>query len=90
MTTSPDSPGYQRVRLPVTGLQGASLRAGLLAADAEFFTSSYSSLFLSGTFGAFTFVGSNLPNPPVYPEAVPGIRLAISTDVKILFSSRYL
>src|SRR3984957_15316356 len=68
-------------------LQRASLRFGLLAADAEFFTSSYSSLFLSGTFGAFTFVGSNLPNPPVYPEAVPGVRLMIQPTSKFYFQA---
>jgi porin len=68
-------------------LQRATLRLGLLAADAEFFTSSYSSLFLSGTFGAFTFVGSNLPNPPVYPEAVPGVRLAVQPTSKFYFQA---
>jgi porin len=68
-------------------LQRASLRVGMLAADAEFFTSAYSSLFLSGTFGAFTFVGSNLPNPPVYPEAVPGIRLAVQPVSKFFFQA---
>ena len=67
--------------------QRASLRAGLLAADAEFFTSSYSSLFLSGTFGAFTLVGSNLPNPPIYPEAVPGVRLSIQPTSKFYFQA---
>ena len=58
-------------------LKRASLRIGVLAADAEFFTSSNSSLFINGTFGAFTFVGANLPDPPVYPVAVPGVRLAV-------------
>jgi porin len=63
-------------------LQRASLRVGLLAADAEFFTSEHAALFLSGTFGAFTFVANNLPNPPVYPVAVPGVRLFIQPTSK--------
>jgi porin len=85
--------GYNTIRLQELWFeqsfwqQRASLRAGLLAADAEFFASSYSSLFLSGTFGAFTFVGSNLPNPPIYPEAVPGIRLAIQPTSKFYFQA---
>ena len=55
----------------------ASIRLGLLAADAEFFISSNGSLFLNGTFGAFTFVGANLPDAPVFPVAVPGVRFAV-------------
>ena len=62
--------------------QRASLRAGLLAADAEFFTAEHATLFLSGTFGAFTFVANNLPNPPVYPMAVPGVRLSVQPTSK--------
>ena len=76
--------GYNTVRLQELWLQQAlwrkrvSIRLGILAADAEFFTSNTSSLFLNGTFGAFTFVGANLPDPPVYPVAVPGVRLAVA------------
>ena len=76
--------GYNTVRLQELWLQQSflrkrvSLRVGVLAADAEFFTSTTSSLFINGTFGAFTFVGANLPDPPVYPVAVPGIRLAVA------------
>jgi porin len=55
----------------------ATLRLGLLAADAEFFASNYSSLFINGTFGAFTLVGANLPNPPIYPMAAPAIRIFV-------------
>lgn len=62
-----------------------TLRLGQLAADAEFFTTSYGSLFLNGTFGAFTLVGANLPNPPIYPEAAPAVRLAIQPTSKFLF-----
>jgi porin len=67
--------------------QRATLRMGMLAADAEFFTSSNAALFLSGTFGAFTFVANNLPNPPVYPIAVPGVRLAIQPTSKFYFQA---
>ncbi len=76
--------GYNTVRLQELWLQQSfwrkrvSLRLGILAADAEFFTSTSSSLFINGTFGAFTFVGANLPDPPVYPVAVPGVRLAVA------------
>ncbi len=75
--------GYNTVRLQELWFQQAflrkraSLRIGVLAADAEFFTSSYSSLFINGTLGAFTLVGANLPDPPIYPVAVPGVRFAI-------------
>ena len=76
--------GYNTVRLQEMWFQQSlwlkriSIRLGILAADAEFFTSTTSSLFINGTFGAFTFVGANLPDPPVYPVAVPGIRLAVA------------
>ncbi len=76
--------GYNTVRLQELWLEQSfwrkrvSIRLGILAADAEFFTSTTSSLFINGTFGAFTFVGANLPDPPVYPVAVPGIRLAVA------------
>ena len=43
--------------------------------DSEFFQSATASLFLSGTFGAFTFVANNVPNAPVYPLAAPGVRI---------------
>ena len=46
-------------------------------ADAEFFTSEASSLFINGTFGAFTLLGANFPNPPIYPMASPGVRFAL-------------
>ena len=75
--------GYNTVRLQELWLEQAfwrkraSIRLGLLAADAEFFISSNGSLFLNGTFGAFTFVGANLPDAPVFPVAVPGVRFAV-------------
>ncbi len=67
--------------------QRASLRVGMLAADAEFFGAEYAGLFLSGTFGAFTLVANNLPNPPVYPVAAPGVRLAIQPTSKFFIQT---
>lgn len=55
----------------------ASLKLGMVAADTEFFTSDTASLFLNGTFGAFTLLGANLPNPPIYPMAAPAVRLRL-------------
>ena len=54
-----------------------SLKAGLLAADNEFFTSPTAALFINGAFGAFPLVGANLPNPPIYPMAAPAVRLLV-------------
>ena len=85
--------GYNTVRLQELWLEQAfwrkriTLRAGVLAADAEFFTTSYGSLFINGTFGAFTLVGANLPDPPIYPVAAPGVRLAIQPVSKFLFQA---
>ncbi len=56
----------------------ASLRAGMLALDAEYFSSQGSSLFLNGTLGAFTLLGANFNNAPVYPVAAPAIRLDVA------------
>lgn len=57
--------------------QRLALQAGLIAADMQFFVSDAAALFINGTFGAFTLVGANLPNPPIYPMASPGIRLRV-------------
>jgi porin len=85
--------GYNTVRLQELWLQQtfldtkASIKVGMMAADAEFFTSTHASLFISGTFGAFTFVGSNLPNPPIYPMSAPGIRFEIRPSSKFYFKA---
>ena len=51
-----------------------SVRAGQLAADAEFFISDYSKMFLSSDWPTIT--GANLPSGgPAYPLATPGIRV---------------
>ena len=85
--------GYDTLRLQELWFQQtfwkmrASIKAGLLAADAEFFTSDTSSLFINGTFGAFTLVGANLPNPPVYPMAAPGVRILAQPIPQFYFQS---
>lgn len=85
--------GYPTVRLQELwfeqelGQMCASLRIGLLAADTEFFASDTASLFINGTFGAFTLVGANLPDPPVYPMAAPGARFRIQPVPQFYFQT---
>jgi porin len=73
--------GYNSVRLQELWLQKqfwekrVSVKVGNIAVDTEFFQSASASLFLNGTFGAFTFIGTNVPNSPVYPLASPGVRI---------------
>ena len=57
-----------------------SLKVGNMAVDNEFFQSNSAALFISGTFGAFTFIANNVPDAPVYPLASPGIRLQLLPD----------
>jgi len=52
-----------------------SLKVGNMAVDNEFFQSNSASLFISGTFGAFTLIDTNVANLPDYPLASPGVRL---------------
>jgi porin len=72
---------YNTVRLQELWLQKkfwedrVSLKIGNMAVDNEFFQSSSASLFINGTFGAFTFIANNVPNAPVYPLAAPGLRI---------------
>jgi len=72
---------YNTIRLQELWLQKAfwekrvSIKGGNIAVDNEFFQSSSAALFINGTFGAFTFIGSNVPNAPVYPVASPGVRV---------------
>ena len=57
-----------------------SLRAGLLGLDSEFGIYGSDSIFLNTTFGVSSGVTMNLPNGgPTYPEAAPGVRLALQT-----------
>jgi len=55
--------------------QRVNVKVGNIAVDTEFFQSATASLFINGTFGAFTFIGANVPNSPVYPLASPGVRI---------------
>lgn len=76
--------GYNTFRLQEIWVQQSlfkkrvSVRVGMLAADTEFFTSQASSLFLDGTFGAFTLVALNFNAAPVFPVAVPGVRIDVA------------
>ncbi len=56
-----------------------SLRLGQLAADAEFATTEYGSLFINSAFGWPPFLSGNLPNVgPAFPKGAPGLRLAFT------------
>ena len=48
-----------------------SIRAGQLLADAEFFVSQYSGLFINSSFGALPLVSFNFSSP-IFPIAAPG------------------
>jgi len=65
----------------------ASLKLGVVAADTEFFTSDTAALFINGTFGAFTLIGANLPNPPIYPMAAPAVRLRLQPIPEFYFQT---
>jgi porin len=75
--------GYNSLRLQNLWIQKQfwekriAIKAGNISVDGpnEFFQSSSASLFINGTFGAFTFIASNVPNAPVYPVASPGIQI---------------
>jgi porin len=65
----------------------ASFRVGQLAADAEFFFSNLSGMFLQSDWATIT--AANLPSGgPAYPLSTPGVRLKIepSKDVSLLFA----
>jgi len=57
---------------------GASLRAGQLAADEEFLASDTASIFINGTFGWAPIAAANITHGgPGYPLAAPGLRLRL-------------
>lgn len=60
----------------------ASLRAGLLAADSEFFICNSGSLFINSCFGAIPTVSLNF-DAPVYPLAAPAVRLALTPSEQL-------
>ncbi|MBN8711007.1 MAG: carbohydrate porin [Verrucomicrobia bacterium] len=56
-----------------------SIRVGQITADSEFLTSTYSSLFLNGTFGWAPSMYTNLPEGgPGYPMGTLGVRVAVN------------
>ncbi len=55
-----------------------SMRVGELGADSEFDLSTYSAVFLNGTFSWSPYLYTNIPNGgPGYPMGAPGLRLAL-------------
>ncbi|MCC7347193.1 MAG: carbohydrate porin [Variibacter sp.] len=65
----------------------ASLRAGQLAADTEFFFAGLSALFLQSDWP--TIAASNMPSGgPAYPLSTPGARLKVNptSDISLLFA----
>ncbi len=61
----------------------ASIKAGSLAVDTEFFFSDAAALFINSSFGTFSLIAANLPNPPIYPVAAPGVRLAVQLHPRV-------
>ncbi|MGH9515297.1 MAG: carbohydrate porin [Terriglobales bacterium] len=56
-----------------------SIRVGELGADSEFDLSTYSVVFLNGTFSWSPYLSTNIPNGgPAYPMGAPGLRLAVA------------
>jgi porin len=57
----------------------AALRVGQLAADSEYFLSTYAGLFINSAFGWPTLPAEDLPGGgPAYPLAAPGARLKLT------------
>jgi porin len=83
--------GYDTVRLGELWFQQnffedkISLRLGQLLADCDFFGCYHSSLFVNGTFGAFTPTGLNYPGFSSYPLATPGVRLRVQASDSLSF-----
>jgi len=62
----------------------ASVRAGQIAADDEFFISQYATNFINATFGWPAIVSADLPSGgPAYPLATPGVRFKYSPTSEI-------
>lgn len=82
---------YRTVRLQELWLQQtfwkdrASIKAGALAVDTEFFFADAAGVFINSSFGTFSLIAANLPNPPIYPVAAPGVRLAAQLDPRVNF-----
>ena len=67
----------------------ASIKAGLIAADAEFFCVRHVIAFHQWDIrGVHPLVGANLPNPPVHPMAAPGmLRFLVQPISQFYFQS---
>lgn len=65
----------------------ASIKIGSLATDADFFVPETSALFINSSFGCFSLVAANLPNPPIYPVAAPGVRFWVQPDPHLYFQA---
>ncbi len=64
-----------------------NVRAGQIAADAEFVTTQGGALFVNSSFGAFPILSLNVP-VPIYPQAAPGLRLRLnSPDARFYFQT---
>jgi porin len=57
-----------------------STRIGVLAADTEFWSSDTAAVFVNSAFGAPSVISANVANSPIFPQGVPGIRLADDLD----------
>ncbi len=85
--------GYNTLRLQGLWMQKLfwnkrlALKVGNISVDAadEYFQSNSASLFINATFGAFPFIANNVPNPPIYPAASPGVQIRVQP-----FSSFYV
>jgi porin len=65
-----------------------SIRGGQIAADDEFFTSTYAGNFINGTFGWPALMASDLPSGgQAYPLATPGIRVAYAPSKETTFAA---
>ena len=65
-----------------------SLRVGQIAADDEFFVSESAANFVNSTFGWPDILASSLPSGgPVYPLAMPGVRLKLAVNNELTLSA---
>jgi porin len=56
-----------------------SIRLGQLGADSQFDLSTYSAVFLNGTFSWSPYLSANIPNGgPAYPMGAPGVQIVLT------------
>jgi porin len=63
------------------------VKAGLIAVDTEFFSLTSSGLFINSSFGTFSLIAANLPNPPIFPMAAPAVRLLVQPAPRFYFQT---